>query len=203
MGGWIWPGFMYFYEQHMYARVNVQMFNITNPKYKPSFNTFKRFLNYLIFFRKWIFWFSKDGLYWSKVTVNIFICNICSVLCLTPCQTRHLRFCYYCTSPCCVGRPCFLLPGGVYIRCPGPFWGHFHAIWSQLGLNDHPMALCSLVQFFIGDLHRLEYMKYPPNASIVESTDLVHVAISNPPAFWAVQQDWFDRDEALWRCSIA
>ncbi len=59
---------------------------------------------------------------------------------------------------------------------------------TALDLNDHAMALCSLVQFFIGNLHRLEYMAYPPEASMVEGADLVHVSHSNSPT-----QDWFDK----------
>lgn len=59
---------------------------------------------------------------------------------------------------------------------------------TVLDLNDHAMALCSLVQFFIGNLHRPEYVTYPPEASIVEGADLVHVSHSNSPT-----QDWFDK----------
>ncbi len=54
---------------------------------------------------------------------------------------------------------------------------------TAFDLNDYAMALCSLVQLFIVDLHRPEFVTYPPEAFIVEGTDVVHVAFSNSPTF--------------------
>lgn len=104
---------------------------------------------------------------------------------------------------CCIsshvvlGRPCFLLPGGVLIMavfairswsilrtCPS------HRLWRRLisgtTLWIFVLLYSSSLMIFIGQV----YTTYPPEASIVKGTDLVHVALSNSPALWAIQQDF-------------